>query len=119
MKKDNLEKVMEYLMDEIHTEWERTGAVKQYITITPENVDDVTVKVKAAIYNLNILQEEKEMSFKQSMKKSKECYILLRLVKKIIRQDDLAKDGEIQGNLVIGLDKEELKLYKKILKGKE
>lgn len=118
MKKENIIKNMEFLIEELHTEWERSGAVKTFITITQEDADDVTLKIKTVIYKMEKSVEDKDLNFKQSMKKSKECYILLRLIKKIIRQDDLARDGEIDGDLVIGLDKEELRFYKKIINDK-
>lgn len=118
MKKENIVRNMEFILGELHKEWEKSGAVKAFIAIPQEDVSDVAYKIKQAIYKMEESVEDNDLTFKQYMKKSKECYVLIRLVKKIIRQDNLAKKGEIDGDLGIGLDKEEYKFYRKIIADK-
>ena len=53
-----------------------------------------------------------ELTFKQSIAKSKECYVLLRVVRKIAKKKDKCEKQAIDNEFAIELDKDELKLFK-------
>lgn len=53
-----------------------------------------------------------ELTFKQSIAKSKECYVLLRVVRKIAKKKDKYEKQAIDNEFAIELDKDELKLFK-------
>ena len=55
---------------------------------------------------------EDELTFKQSIAKSKECYVLLRVVRKIAKKKDKCEKQAIDNEFAIELDKDELKLFK-------
>ena len=48
----------------------------------------------------------------QSIAKSKECYVLLRVVRKIAKKKDKCEKQAIDNEFAIELDKDELKLFK-------
>lgn len=63
-------------------------------------------KLKEIIYQTQKSVDEDELTFKQSIAKSKECYVLLRVVRKIAKKKDKCEKQAIE------LDKDELKLFK-------
>ena len=72
-------KNMEFLVKELHKEWDRSGASKASVIISLEEVDGINDKLKEIIYQTQKSVDEDELTFKQSMAKSKECYVLLRV----------------------------------------
>lgn len=105
-------KNMEYLIKELHKEWDRTGASKTSVIISLEEVDAINEKIKQEIYKTQQAVENDEFTFKQSMAKSKECYVLLRIVRKITKKKDKCEAQAMDNEFAIELDKEELKLFK-------
>lgn len=75
-------KNMEFLVKELHKEWDRSGASKASVIISIEEVDGINDKIKEIIYQTQKSVDEDELTFKQSIAKSKECYVLLRVVRK-------------------------------------
>lgn len=78
-------KNMEFLVKELHKEWDRSGVTKASVIISLEEVDGINDKLKEIIYQTQKSVDEDELTFKQSIAKSKECYVLLRVVRKIAR----------------------------------
>ncbi len=103
---------MEFLVRELHKEWDRTGAVKASVSIPPGQADAVNEKIKGHILKRQELLEGADMTFQQSMRRAKECYILFRLVKKIRKQEARVDLKCMDGGLSIQLDKEEYKLFR-------
>lgn len=68
---------MEFLVKELHKEWDRSGASKASVIISLEEVDGINDKLKEIIYQTQKSVDEDELTFKQSIAKSKECYVLL------------------------------------------
>lgn len=120
MKKTNsIDKTMGFLMSELHKEWDRTGATKASVLISLEEVDEVNKTLVATIMKRQE-QADKAIDFKECVRLSKENYILLRLARKIKKEEDrtnkLALGLELE--FEVALDKEELKLFKGIFKSK-
>ena len=83
-------KNMEFLVKELHKEWDRSGASKASVIISIEEVDGINDKIKEIIYQTQKSVDEDELTFKQSIAKSKECYVLLRVVRKIANSLSIA-----------------------------
>jgi hypothetical protein len=90
---------MEFLMKELHKEWDRSGASKASVIITLEEVDGINDKLKEIIYQTQKSVDEDELTFKQSIAKSKECYVILRVVRKIAKKRINAKNRQSTMNL--------------------
>lgn len=103
---------MEFLVKELHKEWDRSGASKASVIISLEEVDGINDKLKDIIYQTQKSVDEDELTFKQSIAKSKECYVLLRVVRKIVKKKDKCEKQAIDNEFAIELDKDELKLFK-------
>lgn len=108
-------KNMEFLVKELHKEWDRSGASKASVIISLEEVDGINDKLKEIIYQTQKSVDEDELTFKQSIAKSKECYVLLRVVRKIAKEKDKCEKQAIDNEFAIELDKDELKLFKGLL----
>lgn len=113
MKKDmaKLEKDMEFLVKELHKEWDRMGAVKASVSISIEEVDEVNKVLLLAIAKRQE-QAEKALDFKECIRLSKDNYILLRLARKIKKQEERCNKLAMDLEFEVHLDKEEFKLFK-------
>ena len=80
--------------------------------IYTKEVDGINDKLKEIIYQTQKSVDEDELTFKQSIAKSKECYVLLRVVRKIAKKKDKCEKQAIDNEFAIELDKDELKLFK-------
>ena len=105
-------KNMEYLVKELHKEWDRSGVAKTSVIISLDEVDGINEKLKEIIYKTQKALDEDELTFKQSIAKSKECYVLLRVVRKIAKKKDKCEKQAIDNEFAVELDKEELMLSK-------
>ena len=118
MKKTNsIDKTMEFLMSELHKEWDRTGATKASVLISLEEVEEVNKTLVATIMKRQE-QADKAIDFKQCVRLSNENYILLRLARKIKKEEDRTNKLALGLEFEVALDKEELKLFKGIFKSK-
>ena len=90
-------KNMEFLLKELHKEWERPGEVKSSVRIPYEKVEAINRKL-----------------FKQSIAKSKQCYVLLRIMRKIVKGKDKCERQAVDAEFMIELDREESKLFKEM-----
>lgn len=120
MKNDGKEMVndMEFLMKELHKEWDRSGATKASVVISLEEVEEVNQVLLLRIAKTQELTEAKEMPFKESMTLSRECYVLLRLARKIKAKEDKTNQKAMDLEFSVPLDKEELKLFKELFGAK-
>ena len=118
MKKTNsIDKTMEFLMSELHKEWDRTGATKASVLISLGEVEEVNKTLVATIMKRQE-QADKAIDFKECVRLSKENYILLRLARKIKKEEDRTNKLALGLEFEVALDKEELKLFKGIFKSK-
>lgn len=113
MKKDmaKLEKDMEFLVKELHKEWDRSGVTKATVTISVEEVDEVNKKILLTIAKRQE-QAEKALDFKECIRLSRENYILLRLARKVKKQEDRCNKLAMDLEFEVEMDKEEFKLFK-------
>ena len=75
-------------------------------------ITNLLIYRKEIIYQTQKSVDEDELTFKQSIAKSKECYVLLRVVRKIAKKKDKCEKQAIDNEFAIELDKDELKLFK-------
>ncbi|HAQ3903755.1 MULTISPECIES: hypothetical protein [Enterococcus] len=120
MKKDGKEIVndMEFLVNELHKEWDRSGVTKASVVISLEEVEEVNQVLLLRIAKTQELAEATEMTFKESMTLSRECYVLLRLARKIKGKEDKTNKKAVDLEISVPLDKEELKLFKELFGAK-
>ena len=115
---NDLMKDMEFLINELHKEWDRSGATKATVIIGIEEATEVNQTLAAKIVEKQELLEKDELSFKQSIGLSRENYVLLRLVKKIKAKEDKTNDKGLDMEFSVPLDKEEYKLFKSMFSPK-
>ena len=89
-----------------------SSGLNGFVIISIEEVDGINDKIKEIIYQTQKSVDEDELTFKQSIAKSKECYVLLRVVRKIAKKKDKCEKQAIDNEFAIELDKDELKLFK-------
>lgn len=120
MKKDGKEIVsdMEFLVNELHKEWDRSGVTKASVVISLEEVKEVNQVLLLRIATTQELAEAKEMTFKESMALSRECYVLLRLARKLKEKEDKTNQKAMDLEFSVPLDTEELKLFKELFGAK-
>ncbi len=111
-------KNMEFLVKELHKEWERSGDTKATVMIELEEVNEVNQTLAEKIMEKQNRIEEDDMTFKDSMLLSKENYILLRLAKKIKMQEDKTNAKALDLEFSVTLDKEEYKLFQSMFSAK-
>lgn len=105
---------MELLMKELHKEWDRSGVTKASVIISIDKVEEVNKVLKMRIAKAQVLAEEKMMTFKENIFLSRDCYVLLRLARKIKVKEDKTNKKAMELEFSVELDKEELKLFKEM-----
>ncbi len=105
---------MEFLMKELHKEWDRSGANKASVFISLDEVEDVNRALLLRISKKQKEAEESYITFKQSVRLSRECYILLRLARKIKAEESRTYRNGTCYEFEVALDRDELKLFKKM-----
>ena len=120
MKRDGKEIVfdMEFLMKELHKEWDRSGVTKASVVISVEEVKEVNQVLLFRIAKTQELAESKDMTLKESVSLSRECYVLLRVARKIKAMEDKTNQKAMDLEFSVPLDKEELKLFKEMFGAK-
>ena len=109
---------MEFLMKELHKEWDRSGANKASVFISLDEVEEVNKTLLLRIAKQQKEAETGDITFKKSVKLSRECYILLRLARKIKAEEHKSYNNGICYEFEVALDKDELKLFKEMFDGK-
>ncbi len=106
MKKDDKEFVndMEFLVNELHKEWDRSGVTKASVVISLEEVEEVNQVLLLRIAKTHEL--------------ARECYVLLRLARKIKGKEDKTNKKAMDLEFSVPLDKEELNLFKELFGAK-
>ena len=106
-----IEKDMEFLLKELHKEWDRSGVTKASVTISIDEADEVNKALLLAIAKRQA-QTEKALDFKECIRLSRENYILLRLARKVKKQEDRCNKLAMDLEFEVQMDKEEFKLFK-------
>lgn len=104
-------KDMEYLVKLLHKEWERSGKTKAAVTVLLVDVPEIEKRMAGVIADKQKHLENKELTFKQSMELSKNNFVLLRLVKKVKKEEEKTMKKGLDTEFSVELDKEEYKLF--------
>lgn len=109
---------MEFLINELHKEWDISGVTKAPVIISFEEIEKVNKVLIMRIAKTQALVEDETMTFKESICLSKECYVLLRLARKIKEKEDKTKQKAMDMlEFSVPVDKEELELFKEMFGG--
>ncbi len=95
-------------------------------TIKAETLGDAIDKAMELYYGQKIILDAEDMkeveagdiTFKKSVRLSRECYILLRLARKIKAEEHKTYQNGNCYKFEVALDKDELKLFKEMFNGK-
>ena len=114
-RKDSIEKNMEFLTKELQKEWDVSKESKHKVTISLKDAGRIRVRLQQQIADLGeLLQNDKTMTFKNSMKLCKENYVTLRVARKLITGLKNAEEaGDIYYNIF--LDREEYSCFRKLI----
>ena len=102
---NSMQREMEYLLKLLEREWERTGETTEVQVIGFREISLVNFQIERKIKE-NKEQLSLDISFRDSLKLSRENYVLLRLARKIKAEKDKA-DCDNQRWFYVGLDAEE------------
>lgn len=114
---NSMQKEMEYVLKLLECEWERTGETKEVQVIGLREIGLVNSQIEKQIKE-NKEQLSLDISFRDSLRLSRENYVLLRLAKKIKAEKDKA-DHDNQRWFYVGLDVAEYELYMEITNREE
>lgn len=109
MKNNEMIKSMEFVLQQLHTEWERSGVAKKEVILDMAQMNKVMAEMAQKIGEKQE-QLEENLTFHKSVILSHENYILLRTMKKFIEaKRRLERSGAVFTRIL--LDKEEIKVY--------
>lgn len=113
-RKDNIEKNMEFLIKELQKEWDVSKETKHRVTISVKDARRVRIRVQQQIADMGeMLHNQSDMSFKESMKLCRANYVTLRVARKLIAGQNAAEAaGETE--YTIAFDKEEFSCFRKL-----
>ena len=113
-RKENIEKNMEFLIKELQKEWDVSKETKHRVTISVKDARRVRIKVQQQIADMGeMLHNQSDMSFKESMKLCRTNYVTLRVARKLIAGQNAAEAaGETE--YTIAFDKEEFSCFRKL-----
>ena len=113
-RKENIEKNMEFLIKELQKEWDVSKEIKHRVTISVKDARRVRIRVQQQIADMGeMLHNQSDMSFKESMKLCRANYVTLRVARKLIAGQNAAEEsGEVE--YTIAFDKEEFSCFRKL-----
>lgn len=105
---------MQMMLEQLKVEWERPGAFYRRMTVNVKDMEIMESVITDNIQaNMDYLNKDK-LSFENTLRYMKINYILLRIVKKIRKQKQAVSKEAMW--FCIDLDKEEAKMYSKLMK---
>lgn len=110
-----LENNMEYLIKELHREWNKSGEICRKIGLSLERSKTLRDKLAEKILLIKAEHEAGGINFKRSMRLTKESFIYLRMYRKALELEEstrLEDDGDM---FFYPLDKDEYRVYKEVL----
>lgn len=110
-----IRKDMEYLVKLLHKEWERSGKTKAQVMVSLSDAVEIEKRMAGVIQDKQKQLENEELTFQQSMELSKQNFVLLRLVKKVKKAEEKTVKKAVDTEFLVELDKEEYKLFEKIV----
>lgn len=113
-RKENIEKNMEFLIKELQKEWDVSKETKHRVTISVKDARRIRIRVQQQIEDMGeMLHNQSDMSFKESMKLCRANYVTLRVARKLIAGQNAAEEsGEVE--YTIAFDKEEFSCFRKL-----
>ncbi len=112
-RKENIEKNMEFLIKELQKEWDVSKETKHRVTISVKDARRVRIKVQQQIADMGeMLHNQSDMSFKESMKLCRANYVTLRVARKLIAGQNVAEAAG-EAEYTIAFDKEEFRSFRK------
>lgn len=113
-RKENIEKNMEFLIKELQKEWDVSKETKHRVTISVRDARRVRIKVQQQIADMGeMLHNQSDMSFKESMKLCRANYVTLRVARKLIAGQNAAEAAG-EAEYTIAFDKEEFRSFRKL-----
>ena len=113
-RKENIEKNMEFLIKELQKEWDVSKETKHRVTISVKDARRVRIKVQQQIADMGeMLHNQSDMSFKESMKLCRANYVTLRVARKLIAGQNAAEAAG-EAEYTIAFDKEEFSYFRKL-----
>ncbi|RDY30142.1 hypothetical protein [Lachnotalea glycerini] len=111
-------KNMEFLVKELHKEWDRSGEIKTTVMIGVEEAPEVNETLRAKIASKQVELESTNAGFKEAMKMARENYVLIRVVRKIKTQEEKTNKKGMDLDFSVAFDKDEIKLFKELFDAK-
>lgn len=105
---------MEFMIGELHKEWEQSRAIKETVTITVADLAEIKDRIKEAIVVRKVEAEREDVLFKDAIRLTRENFVLLRLIKKIMKVEELNKKMGDMREMKVRLDKEEYEVFGKV-----
>ena len=113
-RKENIEKNMEFLIKELQKEWDVSKETKHRVTISVKDARRVRIRVQQQIADMGeMLHNQSEISFKESMKLCRANYVTLRVARKLIAGQNAAEAAG-EAEYTIAFDKEEFSCFRKL-----
>ena len=113
-RKENIEKNMEFLIQELQKEWDVSKEIKHRVTISVKDARRVRIRVQQQIADMGeMLHNQSDMSFKESMKLCRANYVTLRVARKLIAGQNAAEAAG-EAEYTIAFDKEEFRSFRKL-----
>ena len=113
-RKENIEKNMEFLIKELQKEWDVSKETKHRVTISVKDAKRVRIRVQQQIADMGeMLHNQSDISFKESMKLCRANYVTLRVARKLIAGQNAAEAAG-EAEYTIAFDKEEFSCFRKL-----
>ena len=113
-RKENIEKNMEFLIEELQKEWDVSKETKHRVTISVKDARRIRIRVQQQIADMGeMLHNQSDMSFKESMKLCRANYVTLRVARKLIAGQNAAEAAG-EAEYTIAFDKEEFSCFRKL-----
>ena len=106
---------MKFLIKELHKEWGCSGTERKSVAVTLDEVKELKKIITESIaIQQEIIDSNSDLEFMESMKMSKDNFVMLRIMKKLEKK--IKKGGN---TFIIELDNEEFKKYTHLLEPEE
>ena len=108
-------KNMKYLIKMLHREWERSSRTKAEVAVTFSDTAEVKKRFAEVIRRKQRQLDTEGLSFRESMELSRENFILLRVVKKVVKAEEKSNRTGMKLKYTVELDKEEYRQFCEII----
>lgn len=112
MKAEKMIKNMEFLLKELHKEWERSGIPVSSELINMEDAQQLIDDIQFYVVMKQKMLDESDQKFRKMIAETKETYVCLRIARKITEEYNKIVNDKTKKDFCILLDKDEKKLYK-------